>query len=141
MSRDDASCARTAEAGAIPGRHCGELLGERCKEGRLLLHGRQQLAQKACGAVCGVRPPERREQLHALTHAPPAALGRLRRLGESVVPRSDARLALGAGTSPLTDGGVRPELGRSSTGSGAEPQKKILPLKRFLGLKTRTQRT
>ena len=24
MSRDDASCARTAEAGVIPGRHCGE---------------------------------------------------------------------------------------------------------------------
>ena len=32
-------------------------------------------------------------------------------------------------------------VGSLITGSGAEPQKKILPLKRFLGLKTRTQRT
>ena len=48
---------------------------------------------------------------------------------------------IGAGTSPPADGGVRPELGWVITGSGAEPQKKILPLKRFLGLKTRTQRT
>ena len=34
-------------------------------------------------------------------------------------------LALGAGTSPLTDGGVRPELGRSSRGPGRSPRRKF----------------
>ena len=33
--------------------------------------------------------------------------------------------ALGAGTSPLTDGGVRPELGRSSRGPGRSPRRKF----------------
>ena len=47
--------------------------------------------------------------------------------------------ALGAGTSPPTDGGVRPELGRSSRGPGRSPGRKFLPLKRFLRPKSRTQ--
>ena len=33
--------------------------------------------------------------------------------------------SLGAGTSPLTDGGVRPELGRSSRGPGRSPRRKF----------------
>ena len=32
---------------------------------------------------------------------------------------------LGAGTSPLTDGAVRPELGRSSRGPGRSPRRKF----------------